>query len=147
MKSSLVRFTVQLQKFLFKKLIVTHFIQKYNKIHILKSFYFTFKTFAERTTFAVSILLIRKCKLDCDNTFISNSHSFASLTRFLIFQLCDGDDNAFIATNELQKALEHVGFKLPNHKVRELLKDLKNNGKLEDSRGISKSLLKEVSLF
>jgi len=58
-------------------------------------------------------------------------------------ELCDGDDNARIAENDLKNALDHCGFKLPNHQVRELTKTLKSQGKLQNN-SLSKSDLKEI---
>ncbi len=61
-----------------------------------------------------------------------------------LFQI-DANGNGFLSANELKDALDHAGFKLANHKVRDLLNDLKTKGKYQDSaEGISKALFKEV---
>jgi hypothetical protein len=44
----------------------------------------------------------------------------------------------------MKNALDHIGFKLPNHQVRELLNDMKKQGKLDEAKGVSKELFKEV---
>jgi len=58
-------------------------------------------------------------------------------------ELCDGDDNACIAENELKNALDHCGYKLPNHQVRELSKTLRSQGLLQNNQ-LSKCEFKEV---
>lgn len=55
-------------------------------------------------------------------------------------------DQPFIANNELKSALDLVGFKLPNHQVRELINGLKKEGKIKtEASSISKEVFKEVS--
>jgi len=58
-------------------------------------------------------------------------------------ELCDEDDNACIASNDLKNALDHAGYKLPNHQVRELAKDLENKGLIQD-KGITKENFKKI---
>ena len=62
---------------------------------------------------------------------------------FDILQISENGN--FIATNNLKNALDHAGFKLPNWQVRELLNDLKDQGKYDENKGISKELFKQVS--
>lgn len=54
------------------------------------------------------------------------------------------ENGNFIATNNLKNALDHAGFKLPNWQVRELLNDLKDQGKYDENKGISKELFKQI---
>jgi len=54
------------------------------------------------------------------------------------------ENGNFIATNNLKNALDHVGFKLPNWQVRELLNDLSAQGKYDENKGISKELFKQI---
>ena len=62
------------------------------------------------------------------------------------FQIVQNNQNNRIPTNELKNTLDLLGYQLPNHEVRELINGLKNEGKLNESEGISKELLKEVCL-
>jgi len=49
-----------------------------------------------------------------------------------------------IATSNLKNALDHVGIKLPMYRVRELLNDLKTQGKACDQKGVSKEVFREI---
>ena len=60
------------------------------------------------------------------------------------FQIVKNNQNNRIPSNELKNTLDLLGYQLPNHEVRELVNSLKNEGKLNESEGISKELLKEV---
>ena len=59
-------------------------------------------------------------------------------------QIAENGDS--IATSNLKNALDHVGIKLPMYRVRELLNDLKTQGKACDQKGVSKEVFREVSL-
>ena len=59
-------------------------------------------------------------------------------------QIAENGDS--IATSNVKNALDHVGIKLPMYKVRELLNDLKTQGKACDQKGVSKEVFREVSL-
>ena len=67
-----------------------------------------------------------------------------SLIFFDILQIAENGDS--IATSNLKNALDHVGIKLPMYRVRELLNDLKTQGKACDQKGVSKEVFREVSL-
>ena len=74
--------------------------------------------------------------------------SIASCNEVIIsffFDILQITESGFIATNNLKTALDHVGLKLPNHQVRELLTNLKTQGKYDEGKGISKDLFKQVS--
>eukprot|EP00096_Caligus_rogercresseyi_P001931 TRINITY_DN1343_c0_g1_i1.p1 TRINITY_DN1343_c0_g1~~TRINITY_DN1343_c0_g1_i1.p1 ORF type:complete len:625 (+),score=143.30 TRINITY_DN1343_c0_g1_i1:96-1970(+) len=64
------------------------------------------------------------------------------------FELCweeisaDGKDS--IQTNEVKDSLNLMGFKLPNHKVRDLLEEFQSQGKLKMSDPVSKDMFKEI---
>ena len=62
---------------------------------------------------------------------------------FLFLQIQE-DGGDFIAANELKEALDQIGYKLPQYKIRELLKELENSGKCDKEKGISKENFKEV---
>jgi len=49
-----------------------------------------------------------------------------------------------IPTSNLKNALDHVGIKLPMYRVRELLNDLKTQGKACDQKGVSKEVFREI---
>ncbi len=49
-----------------------------------------------------------------------------------------------IAQSEVKNALDLAGYKLPNHRVRELLGDLKAQGKLSADQNVPKEIFKEV---
>ena len=63
---------------------------------------------------------------------------------FDVLQIAENGDS--IATSNLKNALDHVGIKLPMYRVRELLNDLKTQGKACDQKGVSKEVFREVSL-
>ena len=47
-------------------------------------------------------------------------------------------------TNELKNAMDMAGYKLPNHVVRDLLAELKAQGKVGADARVSKDVVKEV---
>ena len=67
-----------------------------------------------------------------------------NLIFFDILQIAENGDS--IPTSNLKNALDHVGIKLPMYRVRELLNDLKTQGKACDQKGVSKEVFREVSL-
>ncbi|XP_040566376.1 fimbrin isoform X2 [Lepeophtheirus salmonis] len=54
----------------------------------------------------------------------------------------DGKDS--IKTTEVKDSLDLMGFKLPNHKVRDLLEDFQSQGKLKMNDPVSKDMFKEI---
>ena len=54
------------------------------------------------------------------------------------------DQDGFVATSDLKQALDQIGYKLPNYQVREIIKDLEAKNKLDNSKGISKAVFKEI---
>ena len=67
-----------------------------------------------------------------------------NLIFFDILQIAENGDS--IPTSNLKNALDHVGIKLPMYRVRELLNDLKTQGKACDQKGVSKEVFREVRL-
>ena len=53
-----------------------------------------------------------------------------------------GDDS--INETDLKHALDLAGYKLPNHRVRELILELKSQSKIAEDQRVSKELFKEV---
>lgn len=49
--------------------------------------------------------------------------------------------------SDLKNALDLAGYKLPNHKVRDLVRELKDQGKVGDDGRVSKEIFKEVKMF